>query len=116
MSTKTDEKKIENLDTLVAVGKSLDALSALLISQRKDVERCLIDLKVESSIYEDEIRNAIGTGRRYLNELHDQEEFGPDAGIRSEHVITRLDVRRAISLLHSWNGVFTPLCPTVMRS
>ena len=78
MSSMTDTKKVEDVDVLVAVGKSLDALSALLISQRKDVERRLIDLKVESSIYEDEIRNAIGTGQRYLNELHDQEEFGPD--------------------------------------
>ncbi len=62
--TKTDiSNGVRVLDIIM---RSLDVAIEKLVGQKKDVERRLVDLKAENSIFEDEIKNTINSGQKFL--------------------------------------------------
>jgi two-component system sensor histidine kinase DegS len=63
---------------LELVLQSINEAIDRLVAQKKDVERGLIDLKAQTSLYEDEIRNAIKSGRKYLEDISGHETKSED--------------------------------------
>jgi len=50
--------------------QSIDAAIERLVDKRKDVERQLVDLKAQISVYEDEIKNALNSGMHFLKGIN----------------------------------------------
>lgn len=53
--------------------RSINAVIEKLVNKRRDVERQLIDIKAQISVYEDEIKNAMSSGQRFLKGVKDGE-------------------------------------------
>ena len=69
--TKEEHKAINGTNLVL---RQVDAVIEKLVNKRKDVERQLVDIKAQISVYEDEIKNAITTGQKFLDGIqHDSE-------------------------------------------
>ena len=69
MGADKDNIASENVQVRDMALISLEQAIESLITRRKNIERRLIDLKAEDSVLEDEIRNTIASGQRFLENL-----------------------------------------------
>ena len=65
--TKTDAPNGVKIQDMALI--SLDGAIEKLIARRKDVERRLIDLKAQDSVLEDQIKNTVSSGHRFLEDI-----------------------------------------------
>lgn len=78
MSSDTNTKTSNGVRVLDIAIRSLDVAIQKLVDQRKDVERRLVDLKAENSIFEDEIKNTVNSGQKFLEGIGDVDDPKPD--------------------------------------
>jgi two-component system sensor histidine kinase DegS len=71
VDTQTEtQKQHDDYESKAMVMQSIDAAIERLVNKRKDVERQLVDLKAQISVYEDEIKNALNSGMRFLKGIN----------------------------------------------
>jgi signal transduction histidine kinase len=79
LSTQTKAKETDDGVTFFQlVMQSFDAAIERLVAEKKSVERRLIDLKAQISLYEDEIKNSIEAGQRYFKGMQIDEGMSLD--------------------------------------
>ncbi len=79
METQTEtQKQHDDYENKEMVMQSIDAAIERLVNKRKDVERQLVDLKAQISVYEDEIKNALNSGMRFLKSINKSDKLDLD--------------------------------------